>query len=318
MHQLFGLLYQKTLYNLFKEKNQRTYLDVRSSNAFASPYPAALYSDTYDHKAYIQMIANSGFSGLLWSPEVREAGSVQELFMRSQTAVMSAQALFNSWYLQHPPWLQFDKGKNNNGNLLAESVENEAIIKKLFGFRMSLIPYLYSAFHQYQSTGKPPFRGLVTDYPQDKEVYSLDDEYLIGNNLLAAPFYNGKTTRTVYLPEGIWYNFNTREKLVGGQAYSIDFKPDELPLFVKSGTILPLANPVDYVGEKTVFELNCQVYGDAVKPCSLFEDDGISFDYKKGQFNTVTLSLPDERVELNRTGSYAHHRYQVVQTTRIE
>jgi len=111
MHQMFGELYLKSLYDVYKKKNQRVFFDVRSSGAFASSYPASLYSDTYDHKEYIRMIANQGFSGLLWSPEVRESSTVTELIRRTQTAVLSAQTLFNSWYLQYPPWLQIDTQK---------------------------------------------------------------------------------------------------------------------------------------------------------------------------------------------------------------
>ena len=103
MHQLFGLLYQKTMFGIFKKLNRRTYLDVRASNAFASSYPASLYSDTYNHKEYIRLIVNSGFAGMMWSPEVRESVSVKDFLRRSQTAVLSAQTLYNSWYLKIRP-----------------------------------------------------------------------------------------------------------------------------------------------------------------------------------------------------------------------
>jgi len=95
MHQVFGLLYQRTIFDIYRRKNLRTYLDVRASNDFASAYRASLYSDTYDHKQYIRLIANSGFSGMNWSPEVRESNTIADLMRRSQTAVLSAQTLFN-------------------------------------------------------------------------------------------------------------------------------------------------------------------------------------------------------------------------------
>ena len=103
MHQLFGVLYQKTLLNVFNRNNKRTLLDVRSSQAFAAPYPASLYSDMYDHHEFVRMISNSGFSGLLWSPEIRETKSDADLIRRTQSGVLSAQLLFNSWYLSNPP-----------------------------------------------------------------------------------------------------------------------------------------------------------------------------------------------------------------------
>lgn len=302
---------------MFKDENQRTYLDVRASNAFASPYPAALYSDMYDHKDYIEMISNSGFSGLLWSPEVRESNSFKELIMRSQTAVLSAQALFNSWYLQYPPWLQFDRGKNNDGELLEDVEANEKIIKKLFDFRMSLIPYLYNAFHEYQSKGVPPFRAMIVDYPDDENLYNLADQYMIGESLLAAPFSGNEESRKVYLPEGTWYDFNTYEKFMGGKEYEIKFKYDELPLFVKDGTILPLAKPVNFVDANTRFDLTCYVFGKNATPAYLFEDDGVTLNHQKGDFNKIALTLKKNIVDLKRTGNSKHRRYNVINTVFI-
>lgn len=309
MHQLFGLLYQKTIFNIFKERNQRTYLDVRSSNAFSSPFASVLYSDIYGHKDYVEMIANSGFSGLLWSPEVRESRSFTDLAMRTQSTVLSAQTLFNSWYLQHPPWLQFDRGKNNDGELLAEASENEKVIKSLLDQRISLIPYLYMAFHEYNAKGVPPFRALVTDYPEDKNTFTLADQYMIGPSLLAAPFYNEQKVRKVYLPKGDWYDYNTFEKLEGGKTHEINFEATKLPLFVKAGTILPLASPVSEVTGNTVFTLNCLVFGQNPGPAYLFEDDGITFNYAKGQYNHIKLSSKNKRVQLERTGNFKGKKY---------
>ena len=149
MHQLYGLLYQKTMYGIFRKLNRRTLLDVRASNDFASAYPAALYSDTYDHREYIRMVVNAGFAGMLWSPEVRESKSIADFMRRSQTAVLSAQTLFNSWYLQHPPWLQIDRDKNNRNELMDSAKIVESDIRKLLQLRMSLLPYLYNAYAEY-------------------------------------------------------------------------------------------------------------------------------------------------------------------------
>jgi alpha-D-xyloside xylohydrolase len=276
MHQLFGLLYQKTIYGIYKKLNRRTYLDVRASNAFASSYPAALYSDTYLHEEYIRMILNSGFAGMIWSPEVRESNTIKDFMRRSQTAVLSAQTLYNSWYLQNPPWLQINKEKNNKGELMENAKEVEADIRKLLNFRMSLIPYLYNAFADYHFKGIPPFRALVMDYPQDKNTFNLSDEYMIGNSILAAPLTEKADERKVYLPEGFWYDYNTNQKYEGGKYYTI--KPDlnQLPIFIKAGTILPLAKPVEFVAPDTRFEITCYVYGNANK-AALFEDDGGNF-----------------------------------------
>ena len=311
MHQVFGELYQKTIYQIYKDLNLRTLLDVRSSNAFASSYPASLYSDTYDHNEYIRMIVNSGFSGLLWSPEVRESNTVKDLMRRSQTAVLSAQTLYNSWYLQNPPWLQINKDKNNRNELMPDAKKVEADIRSLLDFRMSLVPYLYNAFADYRFKGIPPFRALVVDYPQDKNTYNISDEYMIGAGILAAPLTEKMDNRTVYLPAGIWYDFNTNKKYEGGKTYTINPTNTQLPIFIKAGTILPLADPVDFVSPDTKFVITCYVYGVNATPAALFEDDGITFNYQQGAYNTVNLSYSNGKGSVTRSGSFAAQRYVV-------
>ncbi|MGY4383310.1 alpha-D-xyloside xylohydrolase [Pedobacter sp. UYP24] len=311
MHQVFGVVYQKAIYTIYKDLNIRTFLDVRASNAFASSYPAALYSDTYDHDEYIRMISNSGFSGLIWSPEVRESSSIKEFMRRSQTAVLSAQTLYNSWYLQNPPWLQINRDQNNKNELMNNAKEIESDVRKLLNFRMSLVPYLYQAFADYKMKGIPPFRALVVDYPQDEKVFNISDEYLIGKNILAAPLTDKSDERKVYLPAGNWYDFNTNQKYEGGKSYTIKTAYTELPIFIKEGTILPLAKPVQYIGPQTKFDITCYVYGAVAEPAQLFEDDGVTFGYDNGVYNTVNLRWVKGKGSIKRAGAYKVSRYSI-------
>jgi alpha-D-xyloside xylohydrolase len=312
MHQLYGVLYQKTLLSAFNSNNKRTLLDVRSSHAFASPYPCSLYSDMYDHGDFIRMISNAGFSGLLWSPEIRECKTDADLIRRTQTGVMSAQLLFNSWYLNNPPWLQYDYDKNNRDEFLPNAKDLESKIRKLFELRMSLIPYIYSAFAKYHFEGIPPFRALVVDYPGDTAVFTLDDQYLIGENLLAAPFINGESSRNVYFPAGIWYDFNSDKKYQGGQSYKIEMSLDEIPLFVKEGTILPLAKPVQFITPTTVFEITCHTYGEVCKPVYLFEDNSYTLDFQNGMFNWIYLEWNGKKGKSTTKGTYSGNNYKIV------
>jgi alpha-D-xyloside xylohydrolase len=311
MHQLFGLLYQKTIYDRYKRSNLRTYLDVRASNDFASAYPAALYSDSYDHEQYIKAILNSGFSGMLWSPEVRESVSIKDFMRRSQTAVLSAQTLFNSWYLKNPPWLQINIKENNVDKLMVNSKEVEGNVRKLLEFRMSLIPYLYNAFAEYHYQGIPPFRALVMDYPNDKHTFNLSDEYMIGGGILAAPLTAEMDERNVYLPAGIWYDFNTNKKYQGGKVYTIKPNLTQLPIFIKEGTILPIAKPVEHVSPDTEFEITCFVYGAGDTSGRLFEDDGVTFNYETGLYNMVNLSWRKNKGSIKRSGHFKETRYHI-------
>ena len=113
MHSLFGLRYQDAIQSAFD--GERTYGLVRSSHALAAPYLYVLYSDLYDHREFVRASANSGFSGLLWTPELRDAASAEDLLRRLQTAVLSPMALINAWYIRNPPWMQVDRESNNAG-----------------------------------------------------------------------------------------------------------------------------------------------------------------------------------------------------------
>lgn len=313
MHQMYGVLYLKTMYDVYRKRNQRVFFDVRASNAFTSSFAATLYSDTYDHKEYVRMIANAGFSGLLWSPEVRESSSVTELIRRTQTAILSSQTVFNSWYLQNPPWLQYNTDKNNKGIILDNANEVERQIRALLNFRMSLIPYLYSAFAQYHLQGIPPFRALVMDYPDDKNVYDISDEYMIGESILAAPLVGESSTRKVYLPKGGWYDFNTNKKYEGGKEYLVNTGLDQIPIFIKEGSLLPLAKPVEFVSVKTKFNITCRVYGNNPAHTTLFEDDGVTYNFMTGNCSFLQLTYNNGKHGVKRLGNFKNHLYQPVE-----
>lgn len=290
MHTAVGILYQNLIYRIFHDENTRTYSQVRSSGALAAPLPFVLYSDLYEHKQFIRGIVTSGFSGLLWAPEVRSCTSGRDLLRRMETIIFSAHALFNSWRIPSPPWKQVDIEKNLAGEWMEDQEYYTDVCRRYARLRMSLLPYLYSAFMEYHRKGLPPLRALVMDYPDDPEVRNLDDEYLFGDSLLVAPLtLEDGVSRKVYLPNGTWYGFFTDEVFKGGRAYEINADYDEIPVFVKDNTLLPLADPVEFVGKDTVFEISVKTYGTGAAAFVLYEDDFESFEYEKGKFNRVVI-----------------------------
>lgn len=274
MHCLFGLRYQDTIQGIFEKRKQRTYGLARSSHALAAPYPYVLYSDLYDHKEFIRALANSGLSGLLWTPELRDARNTEDLIRRLQTVALSPMALINAWYIKHPPWKQVEQTANNADQFAAnwEAVEEQC--RTVLNLRMRLVPYLHAAFVRYRREGVPPFRPLVLDYPSDRRTWTVDNQYMIGESLLAAPVVAGESERTVYLPAGEWFDFWTHRRYTGRQLIKIEVPLDTVPLFVKSGCVLPLAEPALHTGEENGWRLEAQVYGSPSAPTLLFEDDG--------------------------------------------
>lgn len=312
MHNFFGLAYQRTIGDLFNARNQRTWGKVRSSGPLASPSPFVLYSDYYEHKAYVRGILNAGFCGILWQPEVREASSLDDLCRRTQTAVFSPQAVIDCWFMPQPSWFQIDREKNIRNEVMPEKDRAERTIRDILNLRMSLVPYIYSAFVEYGRTGKPPFRALVLDWPQDEHTWNLDDEYMMGDDILVAPLFGHENKRTVYLPAGGWYSFWDGTRYEGGREYSVEMPPERIPLFVREGALLPLAEPVEHISADTRFNLTVRAYGNACRDKALYEDDGTTNDYTKGRQTRMTLSWNSSKGgSVARNGDYAVKRYSV-------
>jgi alpha-D-xyloside xylohydrolase len=285
--------------------------DVRASYLFAAPYAAALYSDMYSHADFVRMMVNSGFSGVNWSPEVRETSNEADLIRRLQTITMSAHMVVNGWYLNRPPWLQYNVGKNERGELLPNYQELENKARKLINLRMSLLPYLYAAFAKYHFEGLPPFRALVLDYPTDRKVWKIDDQYMMGESIMCAPFIDSASTRTVYFPQGTWYDFNTNRKYEGGKSYPVTMSLDQIPMFIRDNTILPLAKPVQYITPATVLSVSLRVYGKPTKPIRLFEDNSYNYNFEQNSYNWVELAWSGKKGKVTRQGNYRRKLYDI-------
>jgi alpha-D-xyloside xylohydrolase len=310
MHSLFGLLYQQTMLKPYQEKGLRTWGLVRNSYALAASLPYVLYSDSYNPHCYVRGVANQGFSGLLWTPEVRDADSIEDLYRRIETVIFSSDAVINSWYIKNPPWDQINRDKNNNGELMPDRQGVTDTVRKLLQLRMSFIPYLYTAFNEYHSTGKPPIRAMVLDWPDDPNVREIDDQFMFGDSVLVAPMFTGEPSRQVYLPSGDWYNCWTHARISGGKTIVVSNPNDQIPLFVKSNTLLPLADPVEFIKPDTCFNITINIFGDKPAAFTLYEDDGITSAYAKGAQNQVELDASSHTIR--RNGDYhGPPRYQV-------
>ena len=269
MHSVFGLRYQMAIWNEFRKRENATYNLVRSSGALAAPYPFVLYSDLYAHRDFIRALVNSGFSGLLWCPEVRDAVSEEDLIRRLQSVVFSPLAMVNGWYIKNPPWKQLNRKKNNADELLDGWEKLEARCREVIGWRMQLVPYLTAAFQRYAEDGTPPFRALVLDAPKEVRLQNVDDQYMIGDRMMVAPLFAGEPGRKVVLPEGDWHDFWTGEALKGGTEIQVLAATERIPVYVKRGSIVPWADVGLYAGAPETRRLTARVYGDGSLPFAM-------------------------------------------------
>lgn len=324
MGQTYGYLLQKNMLASFRKFNQRTFGNVRASGALASSLPFVLYSDTYTLTDYIRQSCNASFSGLLWSPEFRDAPNMHEFQRRMAVVSFSHLFLLNPYFNRLPLWENYKVSYGNKDPKPLppeEQAQAEVVLRHYGNLRMQFVPYLYAAYCDYGKTGMPPIRALVLDFPNDPKVREIDDSYMFGPSLLVAPFLlEHKESRQVYLPAGCdWYDFSTGERHKGGETVTVKAtldgeKIENIPLFVRADTLLPVAEPVPFVASDTVFKITVRAYGDNPKPCTLFEDDGMSYDFEKGVQNRVTLSLKDGKITVSREGGYKGKRYEIAPT----
>ncbi|HEY6802447.1 MAG TPA: glycoside hydrolase family 31 protein [Pyrinomonadaceae bacterium] len=170
----------------------------------------------------------------------------------------------------------------------------EDIIRKYLKLRYTLLPFLYTTLEEAHRTGVPLFRPLVLNYPDDSNTYNLDDEFMVGDDLLVAPVMKPDVTkRLVYLPNGTWYDYWTNKKFNGGTMLSVDAPLESVPIFVRAGAIVPTGPTMSYVGEKRSDPISFNVYPDdrGVAAGSLYEDDGITPSYKTGAFRRTKIDV---------------------------
>ena len=161
----------------------------------------------------------------------------------------------------------------------------ESICRRWIELRYELLPYIYTAAWQAAQTGLPMMRPLALAFPEDPRTYSLDDQFLLGDTLLAAPVgHPGQTSRPVYLPGGLWYDFWTGKRVSGG--ITADAPLERMPLYVGAGSVLPLGPVLQHSGEWPPEVLHLHVYpGDGES--WLYEDDGHSLAYRSGGFQVT-------------------------------
>ena len=215
-------------------------------------------------------------------------------------------------------------------------------IEKSIRLRYRLIPYLYSTAWQVTNANGSYLRPLFSDFASDKRVWDMTDEFLFGQSILAAPIVEAQYTEEKiiredamtgwnrkdvtgtdkvtnvdwsaqkatkkYLPKGTtWYDFWTNQKYKGGQDVELQTTFDQVPMFVRAGSILPLAPEMQYVGEKSWNELEVRIYPGANGTFTLYEDEGDNYNYEKGKYATITFSWNDAKRTLTigaQNGAY--------------
>ncbi|TVR03153.1 MAG: DUF5110 domain-containing protein [Spirochaetaceae bacterium] len=293
-HNLYGLAMCMATREAFETQRpgERAFVLTRAGYAGIQRYAAVWTGDNHswwEHlAASIPMLLNLGLSGV---PFVgADAGGFQddasgELYARwmqcaALTPFFRAHSVIGS--ANHEPW--------------SFGARVEAVARAAVELRYSLIPYLYALFAEAARTGLPVMRPLVLHFGSDPRVRNLNDQFMLGPSLMAAPVVQpGVECRSVYLPEGSWCDFHTGDHYQGPMDVAVPAPLERIPLFVRTPAIIPRCAVAPSLDASAVSgSLYLDLYPgpvNSVVQFRLHEDDGISTDYRNGTYDLTELTL---------------------------
>ncbi len=181
----------------------------------------------------------------------------------------------------------------------------EPICRKYLNLRYRLLPYLYSAVHECTQTAMPVIRALWLHYPDDAAAAARGDQYLWGRDILVAPVVEkGATSRKLYLPKGAWHDFWTNERHYGGREITREVDLETIPLYIRAGAIVPMDPVRQYTGEKVEGPTDLKVYPGADGRFLLYDDDGSTFNHRRGEWTAILLTYDDGRRTLSMRATH--------------
>lgn len=317
---LYGLLMSKATHEglLAARPNQRPFVLSRSGTAGIQRYAAVWLGDNkswYEHlRKSVPMLLNMGLSGIPFAGV--DIGGFWEDALPELVIRWYELGIFYPFFRNHCA-LSF---RGQEAFAYAPNVEASA--RKLIETRYRLLPYILNLFWQHMRTGAPLMRPLMWHYSTDPIAADIDDQFMFGADMLVAPILErGHQYRSVYLPEGTWWHFETNKIFEGKQAHIIKMPLGTVPAFVRQGAVVPLADCVQHTGDYATTGITFRAYGDNASS-TYFEEDGISFDYEQGKYNEFELSVKNGEFHcttIKRNFDSAHrYKYQLAGQEKAE
>ncbi len=298
--------------------NERPFALHRNGYAGMQRYGAFLWSgDVYTTwetlKTHVPVAVNTALSGIpFWGtdiggfvPTAEYTGELHVRWFQFGTFCPLFRSHGRNWHLRLP-W-GWNTGKLGPSEIRSytggaadpdpRELNNpyvEPIVKKYLELRYRMLAYTYTAARECTQTGLPLMRALWLHYPDDSHAAARGDQFLWGRDILVSPVVEkGATSRRLYLPRGAWFDFWTEQRVDGGR--EIDRRVDlaTMPLHVRAGAILPFGPVKQYVDEPVDGPLTVTIYPGADGAFDLYEDDGKTFDYRKGEWMRLAMTWSD-------------------------
>lgn len=287
IHNIYSLLEAKATYKSLRKvmPNKRPFILTRAAFAGTQRYSALWTGDNssvWEHlESSIPMFMNLGLSGYTFIGG--DVGGFTEDSNGELLARWTQLGAFTPFFRNHSakgtihqePW-SFEKSILDN-------------VRKYIKLRYKFITYIYNLMKNSSESGEPVMRPLFYHYQKDKETYNINDQFLFGKDIMVCPIIRPKTNnRMIYLPEGKWYDYWTKEVIEGGKYIIKKAEIDTIPIYIKAGAIFPIDEGVEYIGEKES-EIEIHYYYGNDNKYKLFIDDGLTYNYKKGLYSEIEI-----------------------------
>ncbi|MDD7402560.1 MAG: glycoside hydrolase family 31 protein [Butyribacter sp.] len=317
VHNIYGHLMAKATYEGLKRNDgRRPYVITRACYSGTQKYSTAWTGDNQSLWAHLQMsipqLLNLGMSGM---PMVGTdiggfgANATPELFSRWIEA-----SCFAPLFRNHSAK---DTRRQEPWRFGEETLE---VSRKYIALRYKFLPYLYDLCYEETQTGMPLLRSLVMHYQQDKNVRECNDEYLVGDKILMAPVVQqGMRARMVYLPEGTWVDYWTKERITGGRYILREAPLDVCPMYIKGDSILPVYAPMQSIEPENITKLTLEYYPADGREASYthYQDNGVDFDYQQGKYNLYQFICCQDKPQEMQT-VMLHEGYRKYQEICVE
>lgn len=286
-HNLYGLLMARSAYEgMRRATNERPFILTRSAFAGIQRWSACWMGDNSSWWEHLELTL----------PQLLSMGLSGVPFVGVDIGGFTANAsgeLFARW-AQLGAFLPFCRGHSHTDTQPHEpwafGYQVEAIVRDALALRYSLLPYFYTLCWEAAQQGSPILRPLFYHYPDDQATYTIQDQALVGPNLLIAPITRpGYEHRYIYLPAGTWYDWWSGAKLEGPTHLLARAPLERMPIYVRGGAILPRGPQVAHTAGGPVLSGFDLYAGDG--DFTLYEDDGLSFAYEQGAFSTTRIEL---------------------------
>ena len=300
---LFPLMTTTAVYEGQRAETNKKRVFILSRSAFAgqqrnaaSVWSGDVNSDWTFLKKQIPAGLNYSLSGLpYWTTDIGG-------FVSGNPDDPAYRELFIRWFqfgTFNPLFRVHGTRSNDQNELWSYGSEAQAILVNFVRLRYRLMPYIYSLAWMTTSAAYTPMRALVMDFRSDPQVANIGDQFMFGPAILVNPITDpGAGERRLYLPRAKWYHFWNGVSFEGGRAISASAPLEQLPLYVRAGSILPLGPDIEYADQKAADPIELRVYRGANGDFAIYEDEDDNYNYETGKYATIPIHWDETQQRL--------------------